>query len=172
MVACRVRLQTQAPGGNDREEDHVPKMTAAEVEEMLAMPLVPVLSVSRRDRGPVAVPMWYGYEDGVFSLITARHSVHGRLMQRVGRATLTFHHEVYLPDHSVERYVHAEGPVEFIDDDITPVVIAHRRRYYEEYAGTRAEEWIDEPLSGENFRQNIALLRPDQMAGYRWEVSL
>jgi len=147
----------------------MPKMSVDEVEEFLALPLVPVLSVSRRDRGPVAVPLWYGYEEGVFSFITARDSVHGRLMEQTGRATLTFHDEDYGPRNTVERYVHAEGPVEFIDDDITPVVIAHRRRYY---SGPNAEAWINEPLTDLNYRQNIAVLRPERMTGYRWNASV
>lgn len=147
----------------------MPKMSSAEIEEFLALPLVPVLSVSRQGRGPVAVPIWYGYEDGVFSFITARNSVHGRLIQQTGRGTLTFHDEDYCPRHTVERYVHAEGPVEFVDDDIAPVVMAHRRRYY---TGPNAETWINQPLTELNHRQNIALLRPERMTGYRWEVAL
>lgn len=147
----------------------MPNMSLAEIEEFLALPLVPVLSVSRRDRGPVAVPVWYGYEDGVFSFITARDSVHGRLMQQTGRATLTFHHEDYGPRRTVERYVHAEGTVEFIDDDITPAVIAHRRRYH---TGPHADEWINQPLTELNHRQNTALLRPQLITGYRWEASV
>jgi hypothetical protein len=105
----------------------------------------------------------------VFTFITARDSAHGKLMQRTGRATLTFHDEDYGPRQTVERYVHAEGTVEFIDDDITPVVITHRRRYY---TGPNADEWINEPLTELNYRQNIALLKPETMTGYRWEVSL
>ncbi len=147
----------------------MPKMSSAEVEEFLTLPLVPVLSVSRRDRGPVAVPIWYGYDDGVFSFITGRDSVHGKLIQQTGRATLTFHHEVYGARNTVERYVHAEGPVEFTDDDITPVVRTYRRRYY---TGPDAEVWINEPLTDANYRQNIAVLRPELMTGYRWETSL
>jgi nitroimidazol reductase NimA-like FMN-containing flavoprotein (pyridoxamine 5'-phosphate oxidase superfamily) len=144
-------------------------MSSAEIEEFLALPLVPVLSVSRRDRGPVAVPIWYGYEDGVFSFITARDSVHGRLMQQTGRATLTFHDEDYGARQTLERYVHAEGPVEFCDDDITPVVLAHRRRYY---TGPNAETWISEPLTELNYRQNIARLRPERLSGHYWAVSV
>ncbi|HSG58124.1 MAG TPA: hypothetical protein VLA06_01200, partial [Woeseiaceae bacterium] len=62
-----------------------------------------------------------------------------------------------------------EGPVEFTDDDITPVVRSYRRRYY---TGPDAEVWINEPLTDANYRQNIAVLRPELMTGYRWETSL
>jgi nitroimidazol reductase NimA-like FMN-containing flavoprotein (pyridoxamine 5'-phosphate oxidase superfamily) len=41
----------------NREQDSVPKMPSAEIDEFLALPLVPVLSLSRRNRRPVAVPM-------------------------------------------------------------------------------------------------------------------
>lgn len=82
--------------------------------------------MSRRGRGPVAVPLWYDYSDGHFWLITARESLHGRIIRQVGRATLTFHSEDYGEFRTVEEYVMAEGPVEFVGDDIRPVI--HRIR--------------------------------------------
>lgn len=144
-------------------------MTESEIAEYLAHPHVAVLSTSRRERGPVAVPLWYDYTDGRFWLITARESLHGRIIQKRGRATLTFHSEDYGDSRTIERYVMAEGPMAFTDDDIVPVIQRIRVRYY---TGPRAAEWINRPLPPETLRQRVAVLIPERLSGYVWEESL
>ena len=64
-------------------------MEPERIAELLEGPLQAVLSVSRRDRGPVAVPMSYHFGDGTFWMVTSPESLHGRLMVRRGRATVT-----------------------------------------------------------------------------------
>lgn len=144
-------------------------MEQSEIERFLAAPHVPVLSVSRQGRGPVAVPIWCEYSDGRFFLITSRDSLHGRIIRRTGRAALTFHWEDYGESHTVEAYVMAEGPIEFTDDDIRPVVHRIRKRYY---TGPRSAEWVNRPLAPETLRQRVAVLNPEKLSGYRWEESL
>ncbi len=144
----------------------MPRMTPEEVDQYLQLPHVAVLSASREGRGPIASPIWYDYVDGDVRIVTARDSVHGRAIQRTGWATLTVRSEEYGDDHTVERYANVEGPISFADEDITPVVTAMRRRYY---TGTRADEWIARPLIT---TQEVAVLRPERVAGFYWEESL
>jgi nitroimidazol reductase NimA-like FMN-containing flavoprotein (pyridoxamine 5'-phosphate oxidase superfamily) len=117
----------------------------------------------------VAVPVWYDYADGRFWVITARASLHGRIIQQAGRATLTVNSEEYADSHSVEKYVMAEGPMAFTDDDIEPVLRRIRSRYYR---GPRALEWVNRPLDPETLRQQVAVLDPAKLSGYVWEDSL
>lgn len=141
-------------------------MSPQQVDDYLKLPHVAVLSVSRDGRGPIAAPIWYDYSDGVIRIVTSRDSVHGRVIQRRGWATLTVNSEEYGDEHTVERYANVEGPIEFVADDIVPVVTAIRRRYY---TGRRAAEWIERPLIS---TQEVAELRPQRVAGFFWEESL
>ncbi len=144
-------------------------MSASAIEDLLAGPHVAILSVSRTGRGPVAVPVWYEYSDGRFWFITARESLHGRLMLQTGQATLTVHSEDYAESHTVEEYVMAEGPIAFTEDDIRPVIHRLRRKYY---AGARAAEWVNRPLDPVTLRQRVAVLKPERLSGYVWQESL
>ena len=144
-------------------------MTAAEVEEFLEEPHVAVLSVSRRERGPIAVPMWYEYREGQVWMITFTGSVHGRAMQQTGRATITIHSEAYGDTQTVERYVIAEGPIAFTDDDIEPLVRRIRRRYY---TGPHADEWVNRPLDPSTLRQSVTALKPEALSGHQWVEQL
>ena len=144
----------------------MPRMSPLQVEEYLQLPHVAVLSVSRRNRGPVAVPVWYGFRDGVFEIVTSRDSVHGRAMERTGRATLTMRSENYGALRTVEQYAHVEGPIRFVDGDKRAVVAEMRRRYYR---GENAAAWILRPLV---LTQEIAHLQPERIAGFYWEESI
>jgi nitroimidazol reductase NimA-like FMN-containing flavoprotein (pyridoxamine 5'-phosphate oxidase superfamily) len=130
---------------------------------------VAVLSVSRRGRGPVAVPIWYEYRDGRFSMITFSGSLHGKIMQSVGRATITAHSETYGDTKTCERYAMAEGPIAFTDEDIEPLVRRLRRRYY---TGARGDEWVNRPLDELTVRQGVAVLEPQTLSGYEWTEAL
>ena len=145
------------------------RLTPAEVEAYLQEPHVAVLSVSRAGRGPVAVPIWYEFADGRLWMITLPDSVHGRIMQRTGRATLTVRSEEYGETRTRERYVMAEGPIEITSDDIEPLVRRIRRRYY---AGAQAEQWVNRPLDSFTLSQKVVVLQPETLSGYEWVEQL
>lgn len=145
------------------------RMSREELGDFVSQPLVGVLSVSRRERGPVAVPVWFVYQDGEFRVITSADSLHGRIMDRTDRATLTVHWEHYGDGASVERYVMAEGPIVFTDDDVVPGVYEVREKYYQ---NARAPEWVNKPIPPETLSQQIAVLRPETLSGFEWKESL
>lgn len=135
-------------------------MTEEEISERLAGPHQGVLSLSREDRGPIAVPMSYVYRDKRFWMITSPHSEHGRLMQIRGRATLTIHHDVVTTRRVEQWYVTAEGPVEFIDDDPAPLL---REILVKDRGADRADEWTEQSLPAVT---TVAVLVPQRLAGY------
>jgi nitroimidazol reductase NimA-like FMN-containing flavoprotein (pyridoxamine 5'-phosphate oxidase superfamily) len=135
-------------------------MTEEEISERLAGPHQGVLSLSREDRGPIAVPMSYVYRDERFWMITSPHSEHGRLMQTRGRATLTIHHDVVEPRRVEQWYVTAEGSVEFIDDDPAPLL---REILAKDRGVDRADEWTEQSLPAV---MTVAVLVPRRLAGY------
>ena len=82
-------------------------MTEAEREAFLADVHVGVLSIARRDKGPLALPVWYLYEPGGEVLVSMDgNSLKARLLGNTGRATLTA--QVETPPY---RYVMVEGRV-------------------------------------------------------------
>lgn len=147
----------------------MPRMSQDEVEQFVAESHVGVLSVSRRKHGPIAVPIWFLYRDGEFRIITSTDSLHGRIMQRTGRATVTAHWEDYGDDASVERYVIAEGPIAFNVQDVVPKVYEMRAKYY---TNARAGEWVDKPIPPETLSQRIAVMRPETLSGFEWREAL
>jgi nitroimidazol reductase NimA-like FMN-containing flavoprotein (pyridoxamine 5'-phosphate oxidase superfamily) len=82
-------------------------MTHAEREAFLADVHVGVLSIPEPGRGPLAAPIWYGYEPGgEIWVVTGRDSRKGRLLGpgvRVGFVVQT--------EAPPYRYVSIEGPV-------------------------------------------------------------
>jgi nitroimidazol reductase NimA-like FMN-containing flavoprotein (pyridoxamine 5'-phosphate oxidase superfamily) len=81
-------------------------MTVAEREEFLGGVHVAVLSVERPGRGPLAVPVWYAYIDGVVEINLGGSSLKTRLLRAAGRATVTVQTET-----APYKYVSVEGPV-------------------------------------------------------------
>ncbi len=137
-------------------------MTQDELHAFLAEPLMCVLSVARRDKGPVAVPLAFLYAADRFWLVTSPDSLHGRLMQQENRATLTVHDEEYGTTTAVERYVIAEGPVEFTADAVEPLVL---RTLAKDRPASDAAAWLERfrpTLDG----QRTAALTPDRISGY------
>lgn len=135
-------------------------LNTTEIAERLAGAHQAVLSLSRVDRGPIAIPMSYLYRHDRFWMITSPDSQHGRLMRANGRATLTIHHDE-VGERNVEQwYVTAEGPVQFLDDDPEPVlwaILAKDR-------GTQlADEWTAQSLPSAT---TVATLTPLRLAGY------
>jgi PPOX class probable F420-dependent enzyme len=76
-------------------------------EAFLAGVHVGVLSLAEPGRGPLAVPIWYGYEPGgELWVLTGRDSRKGRLLAASPRVSLCVQTET--PPY---RYVSVEGPV-------------------------------------------------------------
>jgi PPOX class probable F420-dependent enzyme len=82
-------------------------MTRAEREAFLADVHVGVLSIAEPGRGPLAAPIWYGYEPGgEIWLVTGRDSRKGRLLRPGVRVSF-----VAQSEQAPYRYVSVEGPV-------------------------------------------------------------
>lgn len=135
-------------------------MTEEEVAERLAGPHQAVLSLSRDDRGPIAVPMSYVYRDERFWMITSPGSEHGMLMQTRGRATLTIHHDTVEPRRVEQWYVTAEGSIVFVDDDPAPLL---KEILAKDRGGQLANEWTKQSLPAAT---TVAVLVPRHLAGY------
>lgn len=106
------------------------EMTVDEREAFLAGLHVGVLSIQRDGKGPLALPIWYAYENGVVEIHMSGSSAKARLLRRHGRATMTVQDE-----NPPYRYVTVEGPVTVTSErrDIRPISI----RYLGEAAGSR-----------------------------------
>lgn len=81
-------------------------MTIEEREAFLADVRVGILAVDEPGRGPLALPVWYRYVEGVVEISIDGDSLKGRLLRVAGRATLTVQREA-LP----YAYVSVQGPV-------------------------------------------------------------
>ena len=82
-------------------------MSKAEREEYLSRPHVGIISIAQEGHGPLAVPVWYGYEPGGdVHVLMGAESKKARLIEASGRFTMTVQREA-LP----YKYVMAEGPV-------------------------------------------------------------
>jgi PPOX class probable F420-dependent enzyme len=112
-------------------------MTRDEREAFLAEVHVAVLSVPEAGRGPLAVPVWYGYEPGgELWFVTDGRSRKGRLLRQGQRVSLCAQVEA-----APYRYVTVEGPVTAIgrtdvDRDLRPLA----RRYLGAQGGDRFVE--------------------------------
>ena len=81
-------------------------MTTAEREAFLADVHVGILAIDEPGRGPMALPIWYLFEDGVVQIGMGGESRKAELLRAAGRATLTVQTEA--PPY---QYVSVEGPV-------------------------------------------------------------
>ena len=137
------------------------------IAELLGGPHQAVLSVGREGKGPVAVPMSYTYDGDRFFFVTPPTSLHGRLMNKAARATLTVQFEEVGFGSVYQWYVMAEGPVVFTDADPTPYVRAmlikdrgeqnwDQGRATEPNPDARVAELIPERISGYEFRESLA----------------
>ena len=101
------------------------QMTKDEREAFLAGVHVGVLSIPEPGRGPLTVPIWYGYEPGgELRVVTGRDSRKGRLLAAATRVSLCAQTEA--PPY---QYVSVEGPVVHVGPvdrarDVRPM--AHR----------------------------------------------
>ena len=87
------------------------RMSRAEREKFLAAVRVGVLSVADAARGPLTVPVWYGYEPGGdVWFVTGRDSQKGKRLLLVDRISLCVQTET--PPY---QYVSVEGPIAGIE---------------------------------------------------------
>jgi uncharacterized protein len=101
------------------------RMSRREREAFLAAVRVGVLSIADGGRGPLTVPVWYGYEPGGdVWFVTDRDSRKGKLLLLANRLSLCAQTET--PPY---KYVSVEGPVagiERADLERHRRVLAHR----------------------------------------------
>ena len=81
-------------------------MTRDEREAFLAGVHVGILAIDEPGRGPLAMPIWYRYANGVVEISMDGSSLKARLLRAAGRATMTVQDEA--PPY---KYVSVEGPV-------------------------------------------------------------
>jgi nitroimidazol reductase NimA-like FMN-containing flavoprotein (pyridoxamine 5'-phosphate oxidase superfamily) len=94
----------------------VTTMSGEEREAFLADLHVGVLSVTRAERGPLTVPIWYTYEPGgLVSVITGASTRKAQLIADAGRFSLCAQSET--PPY---KYVSVEGPVTSTEEDVDP----------------------------------------------------
>ena len=105
-------------------------MTKQERDAFLADVHVGILAVDEPERGPLALPIWYQYADGVVTIGMDGDSLKARLLRAAGRATLTVQTETppYL-------YASVEGPVRVLSEHRDDLEMATR------YLGVEMGEW-------------------------------
>lgn len=125
------------------------EMTVDERTAFLAEVHVAILAIERLDRAPVALPIWYRYDDGDVVIHMDGGSLKARLLSRAGRATMTVQTET--PPY---RYVMVEGPV-----TIAPVQ-GDDREMASRYLGPELGAWYADknPISDDSV---VVRLRPE-----------
>jgi nitroimidazol reductase NimA-like FMN-containing flavoprotein (pyridoxamine 5'-phosphate oxidase superfamily) len=108
-------------------------MTEAEREAFLADLHVGILSIARTDKGPLALPIWYQYQNGQVIISMEAGSLKARLLRAAGRATLTA--QVETPPY---KYVMVEGPVTVASEEYDALGMATR------YLGPELGAWYVE----------------------------
>jgi nitroimidazol reductase NimA-like FMN-containing flavoprotein (pyridoxamine 5'-phosphate oxidase superfamily) len=117
-------------------------MTKDEREAFLAELHVGVISIPEPGRGPLSVPIWYGYEPGgELWVVTDRASRKGRLLAVAGRLSLCAQTEA--PPY---RYVSVEGPIVAIEPADRE---RHTRPMARRYLGVELGDRYVEATSGE-----------------------
>jgi nitroimidazol reductase NimA-like FMN-containing flavoprotein (pyridoxamine 5'-phosphate oxidase superfamily) len=113
-------------------------MTPEEREAFLADLHVGIVSVAEEERGPLSVPIWYGYEPGGnIWFVTGQGSRKIRLLKKSGRLSLCVQNE-----QSPYQYVSVEGalisiqPMD-IDHDLVPLA-------YKYLGPEEGEEYVQE----------------------------
>lgn len=81
-------------------------MNGSEREAFLADLHVGVLAIERKDRSPLAVPIWYIVVDGAVEMMMGGTSLKAKLLRAAGRASFTVQNES-----RPYAYVSVEGPV-------------------------------------------------------------
>lgn len=85
-------------------------LSQSEREAFVRQPHTAVLATAWHNGRIHAVPVWYRYNDGVFTILTERGSQKARNVERTGRATLCIDER-----EGTYRYVTIEGPARVAD---------------------------------------------------------
>ena len=100
-------------------------MSREQREQFLADLHVGVVSMNRKDHGPLSAPIWYDYKDGLVGFTTGQDSRKGKLMQMGDRISMVAQSEA-----APYQYVSVEGPIvsrqqAVLDRDIRPMAIRY-----------------------------------------------
>jgi nitroimidazol reductase NimA-like FMN-containing flavoprotein (pyridoxamine 5'-phosphate oxidase superfamily) len=142
-------------------------MSKDEREAFLAAVHVGVLSIPEPGRGPLTVPIWYGYEAGGEPwVITERASRKGRLLAVGTRVSLC----VQIEDPPY-RYVSVEGPVVAIE---SADVERHSRPLARRYLGPELGDRYIEATASDRDASILVRFRPERWltVDYRKEFSV
>lgn len=142
------------------------RMSSERIAELLNGPLQAIFSVNRTDKGPLAIPMSYVFEGDRFVMVTSPDTLHGRLMLRRGRGTITVQFEACDGRSVHQWYVIAEGPVRFTEEDPRPFV---RRILSKDRGESNADEWTAR-MGAED--DTVAELVPQRISGFESRASL
>lgn len=133
------------------------RMSRDEREAFLADVHVGILSVEEPGRGPLCMPIWYGYEPGGdVWIVTERSSRKGRLLEKAGRFSLCAQTET--PPY---KYVSVEGPiVAYAASELE----AHERPLAHRYLGRKAGDAYIEQTGGSEARAEAVriCMRPER----------
>ena len=132
------------------DADNPMDMTESERDEFLADLHVGILAIARKDKGPLALPIWYQYEDGDVVIHMDGSSVKAKLLRAAGRATMTVQTET--PPY---KYVSVEGPVVVQAEERDELAMAVR------YLGPEFGRWYvdNNPSTDESV---VARLTPER----------
>jgi nitroimidazol reductase NimA-like FMN-containing flavoprotein (pyridoxamine 5'-phosphate oxidase superfamily) len=132
-------------------------MMRQEREAFLADVHVGIISIPDEGRGPLTVPIWYGYDaGGELRVVTPKASRKGRLLARAGRFSLCAQTET--PPY---KYVSVEGPIiameaADLERDLRP--LAHR------YLGAEmGDRYIEQTRHAHEHAENMLIrMRPQR----------
>lgn len=108
-------------------------MNETERSEFLAAVRVGVLAIEHPGHGPLALPIWYQWEDGQVVISMDGSSLKARLLRAAGRATMTVQTET-----APYQYVSVEGPVTVAAEARDNLAMATR------YLGSDLGKWYAE----------------------------
>ena len=127
------------------------KMNDEERDAFLAETRIAIICIERKERPPLAVPIWYSYDPAVgISVSTQNDSLKAKLLKAAGRFTIIVQEE-----ERPHRYVSAEGPIidfRAVDPekDIRPMA--------EVYAPEEVEMYIQ---ASSQFPSSLIVMKPD-----------
>ncbi len=132
------------------------ELTPAEIEKLLAGDCLANLATVNRDGSPQVTPVWYGYRDGKFMIITHDNVLKTRNIRRDPRVSLS----IATPD-APYAYVLAKGKARMTTDDLEAIVTSICLRYWgPEKGGDFARQIVE---SGQAVLMEIT---PDKLASW------
>jgi len=128
-------------------------MTKDERQDFLAEARIGILSVADGERGPLASPVWYEYDQGGdLWFLTQSDSRKGRLLLEGGRASLCVQHTE--PPY---KYVSVEGPIVGIEAyDVERDLLPMAQRYLGAEGGRAyADGMVEKAAKGNSIKVHI-----------------